>query len=357
MIQKEKIYNLIVTEKCNLNCHYCYAYKGNGVQMDKRTAVQVCNFVKKDIYRNKISSAQIIFGGNEPLLNFKIVKFIINNLIKQGGSFNFNFIILTNLWAMNQSILKWVKQRKVIIHTTLDGPRDLHDLNRGKGSFTKTIFWIRQIHQDNIPLLVSSVVSRASLKNYKRIIDFFLKEGIEHFNFRPLMLIGAAKINWSRFGYTSIQFLSFRKNIINYIEKLNLKNEFLLKDDRFLYFIHKIVGDKEKTYLISPPCNGIKKQLCIDPLGNIYVCDEGRSQPDIFMIGDLENGVNQFRARNFFSLLNKKYQGKCEKENCEFKDICGPCLAVENYPLARHFRCSILKNEFSFCYRKIKNKI
>lgn len=352
-IAKSKIYVLIVTEKCNLDCRYCYAKKG-AFDMSSKTALSACDFIKKDIKKNGISRAQIIFGGNEPLLNFSKVKLITKELsgaFGAGSPVKLNFLLFSNLWAMEDKILNWLSENEICIHTTLDGPRGLHDLHRGKGSFEKVALWLGRMRQKRIFFSVSAVITRQSLSKYREIIKNFLEFGIERFTFRSLSPLGRAKQNWRQLSYDAQSFLAFRQKAINYLEQSGGG----LADERFLQLFYKMKGDRKRTHLLSPPCNGIKKQLCIDPAGAIYVCDEGRARPEIFMIGHVGNGLDRQRVKRFFSLLKSQRRRQCENAHCGLKEICGPCLAADNLAGGQP-RCLALKKEFAFCRQKAKDK-
>lgn len=326
-----KIYAIIVTNKCNLKCRYCYAEKHKSVSMSLQTAKSVCKYIAGDILENNISDAQIIFEGNEPLLNFKIVKFIVETLAvcAKTRGFKANFSMFSNFFALNKSILKWIKNNSIYLHTSLDGPKDLHDFHRGRGSFDRVSFWIGEIKRLKIPLVASAVVTKFSLQKSEDIIETYFEHGLDSINLRFLHPIGFGKLNWAELGYTAEDFMAFREKSLAYLIGHNLRGNFMV-DQKALFIFNKLSKNNEMIYLFSPPCNGIKKQVCIDPEGDLYTCDEGRGKPEIFKIGDVENGINQVKADSFFSMVEKASKENCGQSACNLKDICGPCLAVND---------------------------
>lgn len=67
-----------VTEKCNLNCTYCYVNK-KPKAMNACTAELLCNYIIN--YLNKSNGMNnIYFHGGEPLTNYKIINKIISIL-------------------------------------------------------------------------------------------------------------------------------------------------------------------------------------------------------------------------------------------------------------------------------------
>ena len=68
---------VVVTLRCNMNCIYCHASSKsideNGFDMDKETAKKTVDF----IFQTLRKSITIEFQGGEPLLNWGVVKYII----------------------------------------------------------------------------------------------------------------------------------------------------------------------------------------------------------------------------------------------------------------------------------------
>ena len=96
--------------------------------MDKKTAKKV---VEK-IFESPSHNIKIEFQGGEPLLNFEIIKYIIEkaewiNLLQKR---NLEFVICTNLTSINEKMLKWLRGHRIYISTSIDGPKELHNLNR-----------------------------------------------------------------------------------------------------------------------------------------------------------------------------------------------------------------------------------
>ncbi len=358
MAERTKIYVLIVTEECNLNCAYCYAKKGRR-RMNKKTALAVCRFIKNDVKKNKISDVQIVFGGNEPLLNLSIIKLIANTLrreIRRDENEFLGFVLFSNLWQMNDSKLRWIKEADMPIYTSLDGPEDLHDLHRGKGSFGKAVFWMDKMKKNKIPFSAAAVITRFSLARYEDIADAYVKQGLNTLNLRYLLPIEKGKFNRRKLGYSPEQFSKFRENISDYLIRINESGQ-NLADGKFLFMFRRIKGGMKKSDDFSPPCNAIEKQICFDPAGDIYTCDEGRWQPEIFKIGDAERGINEEKKKHFFSLIKQATRKNCLKKKCPIRKLCGPCLAInEQAAVCAPSYCSAWKNETAFFRAKLKDK-
>ena len=64
---------LKITNRCNLNCIYCYADNKNSKDMDFKTAKNSIDYILSD----DADKLKIQFTGGEPLLNFDLIEKVI----------------------------------------------------------------------------------------------------------------------------------------------------------------------------------------------------------------------------------------------------------------------------------------
>lgn len=351
---KHKVYAIIITNKCNLKCKYCYS--GNLIEnkdMDLNTAEKVCKHILEDIEKNEIQEVQVIFEGNEPLLNFPILKYIKENLKSNFKNKRIDFTIFTNLQGMNFEILDYIKKNKIYVHTSLDGNKEIHDSVRGSGTFDKTVFWIKKLSEEKIPVNASATICYSSLDKFKEILDTYVSLGLKSINMRYLHNLGLAKMNESSLSYTPEKFLNFYKNAFDYILYLNSNGKEIM-DQKAIFVLNKINHRLDKTNLYSPPCTGIIKQILYDPVGDIYTCDEGRNNPSTHKIGNVLSGIDEKKQEIFFYNI-KESEKPCI--GCKVYEFCGPCLAL-NSPISVNCieRCLVTKELFDFISETIKDE-
>ncbi|MFT5873853.1 MAG: hypothetical protein ACI8WT_002805 [Clostridium sp.] len=144
----------VVTEKCNLNCSYCYETHKTGRRMSKKVAKDAVDFLFNEekingYYNVKTSPALILeFIGGEPLLEIELMDYIVEY-------FKFKAFEINHPWATNYMISftsngtlfetpkveAFLKRNsgKVSIGITIDGNKELHDSCRvfpdGTGSY------------------------------------------------------------------------------------------------------------------------------------------------------------------------------------------------------------------------------
>lgn len=342
-MKKGKIYNIAVTNRCNLKCRYCYNNLKDNIDMPRSIALKTINFITNDIKHNNICDAQIHFNSNEPLMNFDMIKFICHNFNEKKIK-NITFTILSNLYCCNEEIFNWIKKNNIYIHTSLDGPQDMHDFNRGYGSWKKTVYWIWRMKRENINLIASCVVTKPFLKDYKRIINTYIKLGFKGISLRKMnKLVFAAK---DKNLHIDLQdYIHFYNNALSYILHINKSKLFI--DYGSLYIFNRIKGKNNLNYFISPPCSAITKQILIDPVGDIYPCDECRNYSQ-FKMGDVDKGIETSNVHKF-NLQLKRHNGKSN-----IKELSSYCLALDLHD--NQEKCKALKYQISHINKLIEQR-
>ena len=119
------------TERCNLNCSYCYIpedMRRDGVHMSKDCLIKSLGLLKDYFTRTLPEDVlpQIVFHGAEPLLNRDAVFAGIEEY-----SEDFRFGIQTNATLLDDSAIEFLTSRQVSIGLSLDAPTEAaSDLTR-----------------------------------------------------------------------------------------------------------------------------------------------------------------------------------------------------------------------------------
>lgn len=127
---------LLPTEACQASCRYCFAGK-TGRVMDHATALAALDFIARTAPER--NDFHLTFHGGEPLLageDFYV--FILPEIIARFGR-RVHLSVQSNLWAMTDSLAELFARYRVSVGTSIDGPRDMCDAQRGYGYYDKTI--------------------------------------------------------------------------------------------------------------------------------------------------------------------------------------------------------------------------
>jgi len=341
--------------------------------MSKETAASAIN----KIFESPSDSFIIEFQGGEPNLNFPIIKFVVEEanrkaiLLKKRVEYSLisNF---TN--AASEENLSWLLQHNVSVCFSLDGPETLHIANRCRNLLAgfkilqekvdvfKKIW--NNIHKYPPELKALMTVTRASLSQFKEIVNTYLDFGITKLSIRPLTRLGIAEKRNEALKYSPAEFLEFWKKTVTYIIELRRKGiqigEFYLE-----LILTKLFGHESGFMDLRSPCGAGYGQIVYNCDGNIYSCDEGRMiNSDFFSLGEIAKQslgtlLKSEKAKEIFgaSILEQFY---CDY--CAFKPYCGTCPVLTYQEkgnlygnVLESFRCKVMSGMIEFVLDRFLN--
>lgn len=315
---------VVATRRCNLSCSYCHA-SATGLSeprqdLDEATAKRIADFILK----TPASGLTIEFQGGEPLLNFPVIRDMIEYArgeAEKAGK-DVSFAIVTNLTLMTPEILSYAKTRGISLCTSLDGRPDLHDRNRrfpsGKGTHATV--------RDNLAMAagcgqdvgILTVLSSASLPRYREIVDMYVEMGRDELCVNPVQKLGAACANWDEVGIPDFDdFLSAYREILD--ETFDrLRNGSYIMDRMFLLALSKVSSGRDVSYMdFRSPCGAVIGQLVYDVDGSIYPCDESRTFPEL--------KLGNVREHAYADILDSPASMRVVEASLHTDPLCGRC--------------------------------
>ncbi|EHP87053.1 radical SAM protein [Methanotorris formicicus] len=175
---------LKVTNRCNLNCLYCYAFNKNNKDMDFETAKNAVDYILKIDDKLKIQ-----FTGGEPLLNFDLIERIIDYCNENYSDKYISYAIQTNGTLLNEKIVKKINKLGIKIGISIDGLEVNNTLRPYKNKKPSTIDTLRGIYllkEYNVPFGVTIVVTNKNLPCIKEFVEYLIALGIRSISFNLL---------------------------------------------------------------------------------------------------------------------------------------------------------------------------
>jgi len=376
--QGPSLHVVVVTLRCNHRCIYCQSNAvtmgGRDTDMSRETAEKVVD----RIFDSTSPALTIEFQGGEPLVNWPVVKFIVEYARKKNRKAGKHLWInlVSNLSLMDDAKFKFLFDNQVNFCTSLDGPADLHDKNRvhaGGSSHAETIRWFKTIYRKTLRKMFRIeallTVTRFSLPRAKDIVDEYVGLGARGVYLRSLSPLGLARGVWDKIGYTAEEFLDFYRTAFDYILEINKKKTFFEQTARI--FLTKIMTDTDPNFLdIRSPCGAGIGQIAYNFDGGVYACDEGRMfsrmGDEMFRIGSVSEGSYAqtvshpvIKAIAIASCLDN--QADCSR--CAYKPYCGicpvHCYAEQGDIMGRmpsSTRCRIHKGILDHLFEKLADK-
>ncbi|MGB9929895.1 MAG: TIGR04083 family peptide-modifying radical SAM enzyme [Methanosarcina sp.] len=166
---------LIPTLGCPANCSYCWSSEEKSPIMSLETIKEVVEWLKG--FRG--DAVTFTFHGGEPLLAGAEFYRQALPLITEGLSpRKIAFAIQTNLWKLTPEIAEIFAEYQIPIGSSLDGPQELNDLQRGKGYYEKTMKGYEIARAHGLDVRFITTFTSYSVKYREDIFNFYLEKGL-----------------------------------------------------------------------------------------------------------------------------------------------------------------------------------
>jgi uncharacterized protein len=294
------LHMVVTTLRCDYTCSYCQVSRQNlsadesEFDMSLETADKTLEF----IFKSPAKFIKIEFQGGESLLNFKVIKYIVERAEETSKIEKrfVQYVIATNLSSINDEMLTFCKKYHIYISTSLDGPKKLHDRNRPKpekDGYELTISGIEKVKSyigvDHISALMTT--SGRSLDFSKEIVDEYISNGLHAIFIRPLSPFGFAVTKGHINRYDTNRWLDFFKETLTYIIEVN-KQGYQLIEQYSSLVLTKMLTARDLGYVdLQSPSGALISGIIYNYDGDIYASDEARMQAEIghdeFKLGNL----------------------------------------------------------------------
>lgn len=141
---------LMITERCNMQCTYCYERGNRNNTPIDMSADQAYSYIRYALgHSDPNKPFAVTFFGGEPLLAYKTIIEILTRLRHLDR--NIFYAITTNGTICNSEILNLFAEHSICLTISLDGNEATHDRHRkfcnGKGSYASIMKNIERIAQ------------------------------------------------------------------------------------------------------------------------------------------------------------------------------------------------------------------
>ncbi|MDY4204140.1 His-Xaa-Ser system radical SAM maturase HxsB [Porcincola intestinalis] len=370
LAQATSLHIFVITTACNLQCIYCQANNGSNYSnlfMTREIAKRAVDIA----LQSPATELDFEFQGGEPLINFPIIKFIVEYAEEHKKDHFIHYSLVSNLTLLTDEIINFLNEYNIAISTSIDGNKLIHDHNRhyssGEGSFDQVKRSLEKLRGNGISVGAIETTTRYSLKYAKQIIEAYKELDFNGIFIRPLTPLGRANKNWPILGYTAEEYLTFYGNALNEIIRLNQEG-YPMREDHAAIFLKKIFGKMINYMELRSPCGGGVGQIAYYADGKIFTCDEARM---LYEMGDTAFCIGNVFQHDFRALLNnsicKTVCGASILESipvcsdCVYQPYCGTCPVV-NYALCgdviekspHGYKCKIYKGMLDLLFQIIK---
>ena len=318
---------LHIAHTCNLNCSYCFAsqgkYHGERALMSYEVGKRALDFLIENSGSRR--NLEVDFFGGEPLMNFDVVKRLVEyarSIEKEKGK-NFRFTLTTNGVLVDDDVIDFADREMSNVVLSLDGRKEVHDRYRvdyaGNGSWDKIV-----------PKFQRFVEARGG-KNY------YMRGTFTHANpdfledIKTMLDLGFSELSMEPVVAADddpAALTEADKPIVmkqyEQLAELMLERD---KEGKPFTFYHYMIDLKGGPciYKRISGCGSGTEYMAVTPWGDLYPCHQFVGD-EKFKLGDIWHGVDNTAVQDEFASCNVYAREECR--DCWAKLYCsGGCAA------------------------------
>ena len=318
---------LHIAHTCNLNCEYCFAsqgkYHGERSMMSFEVGKRAFDWLIENSGSRK--NLEVDFFGGEPLMNFDVVKQLVEyarSIEKEKGK-NFRFTLTTNGLLVDDDVIDFCNKEMSNVVLSLDGRKEIHDRYRvdyaGNGSWDKIV-----------PKFQKFVEKRGGKNYYMRgtfthanpdflkDIQKMLELGFKELSMEPVVCASGdpSELTEEDFPIVCKQYED--------LAMLMLEKDKSGEPFTFYHYMIDLTGGPCIYKRISG-CGSGTEYMAVTPWGDLYPCHQFVGD-EKFKLGDIWKGVDNIEIQAEFAGCNVYAHQECR--DCWARLYCsGGCAA------------------------------
>lgn len=321
---------LHIAHDCNLACQYCFAeegeYHGRRALMSFEVGKKALDFLIANSGNRR--NLEVDFFGGEPLMNWEVVK----QLVEYGRSKekeynkNFRFTMTTNGVLLNDEIMDYCNREMSNVVLSLDGRKEVNDKMRpfrgGKGSYDLIVPKFQKFAEmrGDRDYYVRGTFTRHNL-DFSKDVTEFADLGFRSMSIEPVV------------AKPEEEYAIREEDLPQIMEEYDhLAEEYIKrkKEGRGFNFFHFNIDLNQGPCVAKrlSGCGSGTEYLAVTPWGDLYPCHQFVGQEE-FLLGNVDTGVTNERIRDEFKLCNVYAKDKCR--NCFARFYCSGGCAANSY--------------------------
>jgi uncharacterized protein len=318
---------LHISHDCNLRCKYCFAstgdFGGQRTMMSYEVGKKAIDFIIKESGSRK--NLEVDLFGGEPLMNFEVVKQIVDYARSKEKEFNknFRFTLTTNAVLLNEEVKRYLNENMQNVVLSIDGRKEVNDNMRyrvdGTGCYSDIMPKIKDMadSRGQDKYYVRGTFTRENLDFSKDVLHL-ADEGFKQISVEPVV---AAKGT----GYDlrdedlPVLFDEYEKLAFELVKRKEEGNGF--------NFFHFMIDLSQGPCIAKRlrGCGSGHEYVAVTPEGDIYPCHQFVGNTE-FRMGNVAQGKLDTDIQEYFKSSNVYTKEECSK--CWAKFYCsGGCAA------------------------------
>lgn len=327
------------SERCSLNCTYCYQFNKTNMRMDFNTARKFIDELLTDKYGyiNRYNSPAIIieFIGGEPLLEIDLTKQIYEYFLSRCYELNHPWFTLhrlsicsNGLQYFDDEVQDFFKEyaSNISFNISIDGNKELHDACRiqpnGEGSYDIDMMALNHFNNNYAPERNSKMTLAPSNIEYlyDSVVDF-INNGMTVINLNCIFEEG-----WNQ--KTALLEYQQLKQLANYLLDNDMEN-------LYIAIFNERQEDMQSKHSDGNFCGGTGSMLSLRPNGQFYPCirymptSVGDNVPDL-CVGHIDTGIvgrdQESEVLGMLDRITRRSQSNDICYDCPLSNDCAWCF-------------------------------
>ena len=321
---------LHIAHDCNLACRYCFAeegeYHGRRALMSFEVGKKALDFLMANSGGRR--NLEVDFFGGEPLMNWQVVKQLVEYGRSQEESHNkrFRFTLTTNGVLLNDEIMEFCNQEMSNVVLSLDGRKEVNDrmrpFRKGDGSYDLIVPKFQKFadSRNQTNYYVRGTFTRNNLDFSKDVLHF-ADLGFKQMSMEPV--VASPKEPYAIREEDLPQILEeYDKLAVEYIKRQ--------REGRGFNFFHFMIDLNQGPCVAKrlSGCGSGTEYLAVTPWGDLYPCHQFVGQEG-FLLGNVDEGITNTRVQDEFKLCNVYAKEKCR--DCFARFYCSGGCGANSY--------------------------
>ena len=318
---------LHIAHTCNLNCSYCFAsqgkYHGDRALMSFEVGKRALDFLIENSGTRR--NLEVDFFGGEPLMNFDVVKKLVEyarSVEKEKGK-NFRFTLTTNGMLVDDDVIEFSNREMSNVVLSLDGRKEVHDRFRvdyqGRGSWEYIVPKFQKFvkARDNKNYYMRGTFTHAN-PDFLEDIKTMLELGFTELSMEPVVCAS---------DDPSALTEADKEIVMKQYEDLALLMLQRHKEGKPFTFYHYMIDLKGGPciYKRVSGCGSGTEYMAVTPWGDLYPCHQFVGE-EKYRLGSVFEGVTNTAIQDEFLACNVYTRPECA--DCWAKLYCsGGCAA------------------------------
>ncbi len=299
---------IVPSMSCQAGCRYCFG-PHHGAIMDADTAAETVRFVHAAAAECGMKEISVIFHGGEPLLApYDIWELLFEGLSCTPDNIPVHFSVQSNLWQLDDRFLDLFARYGAVIGTSLDGPSDICDLNRGEGYFDRTFRSVEKAVSRGQSVGVIATLTKQTIPRAREVLSFFREQGMNPVLHAAVKGMGSSE---DQYALTAGEYADCIIDLYPWY----VKNRKYFSVPTLDNYCKAVVGGGAQVCTMQD-CLGMF--LAISPSGDITGCQRMSGDPE-YTLGNI------FDRPSVAQLMNSPAAIRLRRRQEQVEQRCGQC--------------------------------